>query len=361
MNNLDDLIKNIHSSEIVKIEGTLDASTQWRIEDQILQNIDVTSTILYRKKSKRKKRFLFLIAAAMLIALGLTGIAAVQNDWDVLLIDFMGISDADTLQLEGGDVQINKIAHYEKTSPYIESIDVLGLVDAPIQMAAASSIGDKTSAYIRIETDYILPDTFNPETDYILPFNIRTNISPMLNGYGSEFMYFEEDGKLGFLLSITNCEKLNKSEISLEISDLYLYHDLNVKYGAPEEELLCAGTWNVDWKYNYKSNSQTYNMFKSFESNGVTYYLTHVEVSPISIRMEAFRMPQDRQKTQPGSWLEEIHFEDGTILYVEDDSGGGLRNGMFAESYVNARELGNAIDSHEVESIVVCGKEIILQ
>ena len=163
MNNLSDLIHDIYSDEIVEIDGTLDAAAQWRIEDRILQNINGVSTILYRKKSKRKKRFLFLIAAVMLVVLGLTAFAAAQNDWDIMLIDFMGISDSDTLQLEGGDVQINKTASYEKTSPYLDDIGDLGLVDTPLQMAAISSIGDKTSAYIRIETDYILPDTFNPE------------------------------------------------------------------------------------------------------------------------------------------------------------------------------------------------------
>lgn len=128
-----------------------------------------------------------------------------------------------------------------------------------------------------------------------------------------------------------------------------------------EKELLCAGTWQADWKYNYRSNTKNYYMFQSFESNGTTYYLTHVEVSTISIRMEAFRMPQDRKKELPGTWLEEIHFKDGTILFIENKSVGGLSDGLFAESYVNTKEFGNAIDSENVESIIVCGKKILLR
>lgn len=361
MNNLDELITDIYANETVDIDGTLDTAAQWRIEEQILQHINTDSTILYKKKSKHKKRLLFALAAVLLVALSLTGFAAVQNEWDIALVNFMGISNADTLQLEGGDVQINKIAQYEKTSPYLDSIETLGLVKSPIQITATTSIGDKNSAYIRIETDYTLPETFNPETDYVLPFNIRTNISPMPNGYGSEFTYFEEDGKLGFLLSISNCEELNKSDISIEIYDLYLHHDLNDENSEREEELLCAGTWKVDWKYNYRSNTKNYYMLKSIESNFATYYLTRIEVSPISIRMEAFRMPKDREKPLPGSWLEEIRFEDGTILSIKDESGGGLRNGMFAESYISVREFGNAIDPKTIGSLIICGKEIKLR
>lgn len=360
MANLDDLINNIYADETVPIEGTLDTAAQWRIEERILSNINTAPTILYKKKTHRKKRLVLALVAVLLLALGLTTIAAVQNDWDVILIDFMGISDADTLQLEGGDIFIDKTAQYEKTSPFLEEVDDLGLVDIPIQMTVVSSIGDKNNAYIRIETDYILPDTFNPETDYVLPFDIDTSISPMLNGYGSEFTSFEENGRLGFLLSITNCDKLNKSDITLEIHDLYLYHDLHKEYGAPEEELLCAGTWSVNWKYNYRSNVQNHHMLKTFESNGVTYYLTCVEVSPIAIRMEAFRMPQDRDKALPGPWLEKVQFKDGTTLSIEEESGGGLSNGIFAESYVNVREFGNAIDPETVESITICGKRINL-
>lgn len=190
MINLNDLITDIHASEVVELDESLDAAQQWRIEERIMQVInessdeDANPPIRYYKKCRKKRWLVFSLAAILLLALVLTGIAAVQNDWDVALIDFMGINDVDTLQLKGREVEIYKITAYKKTSPYIKNIENLGLVDTPIQMTVTTSIGDKYSAYIRIETDYILPETFNPETDYILLDNIKTDIDPMLDGYG---------------------------------------------------------------------------------------------------------------------------------------------------------------------------------
>lgn len=355
MNNLDYFIHDIYENEIVEIEDTLNSDAILRIEEQILKNIQTSS----KRKIKSKKHFLFALAATLLLALGITGFATVKNEWDVLLIDFMGINDADTLQLEDGQVNIDKLARYEKISPEIQNIDDFGLVETPIEITVDSSIGDKNSTYIRIETDYTLPETFNAETDYVLPFNSSVSISPMQSGYASTFTYFEENGKLGFLLSIEDCEKLNKSKISLKLQDLYLYHDLNTE-NAPEPELICAGTWLVDWKYNYKSNAKTFQVFQSFKSNGVTYYLTRIEISPISIRMEAFRLPKNRHQPHPEGWLEEIHFKDGTVLKIDGYNVGGLKDGIFAESYVNTQKFGNAIDSKNIKNIVIGGKIIKL-
>lgn len=362
MNNLDDLIHDIHTEEVVPIDDSLDDAMQWRIEERILQSIkedkaDIPpSPVPLHSRPKRKKWLTLALAAVLLFALGITTIAAVKNEWDIQLIHFMGISNADTLQLEGGEVQINKTATYTRESSVEDAI----FPENPIQIKAISSIGDKNSAYIRIETDYELPSSYNEETDYILSDNCDITIDPLESGYGSVYTSFVEDGKLGFLISLSNCEKLNRCEITIQFTDFYLYHDLNDNETEAERELLFPGTWTLNWKFNYRSNIQTYRMFESIESNGVTYYLTKVEISPISVRLEAFRMPQDRQKEYPGILLESLHFEDGSILTVGDESGSGVHNGIFIDSYIDVSEFGNAFDANSVKSITVCGKEIQL-
>lgn len=363
MNNLNDFINEIHADEIVPIDGTLDTDLQWRIEEHVLNAIkQEPATFFNKKKAARKKRVVYALAATLLLALGITAMAAIQNDWDVQLINFMGISDADTLQLESGEVEINQTCK-SMCIDYGEQEDG---VEKSVQMTVSSSIGDKNSAYVRINTDYELPEDYNPETDYILPDTNHLYISRNKDGSGlidfaSTFTAFVEDGKLGFLFSIENAEKLNKSYVSFEIKDLYLYHDLGMPDSDSEEELLCAGTWNFKWKYSYKSNAKTYYMLKTFENDGITYYLTKIEVSPISVRAEAFRMPQDRQKPHEGKFLEEIHFTDGTVLKVDGFGGGGLGNGMFADFFVTVYKLGTTLNPEEVESIVICGKEIKLK
>lgn len=362
MNNLNDLIHDIHADETVPIEGSLDPAQQWRIEERILQSIHEETkntgpkVTAFRPKQKRRKWLTFALAAVLLFALGITAMAAVKNEWDIQLINFMGIGDADTLQLEGGEVQIQKTAVYSPESLAKNAV----FPETPIQITAVSSIGDKNSAYIRIETDYALPASYNEETDYILSDDHTLDIDPLESGYGMVYTSFIKDGKLGFLISISNCENLNRCKISLQFTDLYLYHDLDEDENAPERELLCPGTWTLNWKFNYRSNMKTYRMFEKIESNGVTYYLTEVEISPISVRLEAFRLPQDRQKEHPGNLLETLYFSDGTMLVLESESGSGVHNGMFIDSYVDVSEFGNAIDADNVKAITICGKKIDL-
>ena len=174
-------------------------------------------------------------------------------------------------------------------------------------------------------------------------------------------MYYEEDGKLCFLLSISNCENLNKSRIQFEMRNMYLYHDLHNPEVDANEELLCEGTWKLDWSYHYKSNANIYRPMKTFENNGVKYYLTKVEITPISIRMEAFRMPDDRSQARPGDLIQKITYNDGTSLDIIGDSSGGIRNGMLINSFVDTQMIGETIRSNDVKSITISGTEIPLR
>ena len=392
MNSIDCLIREIQEHEIVEIDNGLDKDRMQKIEERILKALEEErqeeyeegsyggsncADRSYGRKKSRRSRLVLVLAAVLTFALGLTAYAAKENEWDIALIDFMGISNASTLQLENGVVEINQ----GQRSVCMDYGHVEGGGQREVEMRAASSIGDKNEVYIRIETDYVLPEDFNPGTDYILPEDYSLSVSPNKSGYGAVFTYFAEDNKLGFLLAISNCQDVNRAEISLSMENLYWYHDLNradtnVKTEAvtnagervkseeetkPEKELLCEGSWDLNWSYHYKSGTETYHMLRPFVSGGVTYYLTKVEVSPISIRLEAFRMPEDRKKAYPDIAVEEIHFSDGTILELDGASGAGMRNGMFANVYIGVETLGDGIDPEEVEMLVIAGEEIILR
>lgn len=415
MNKLDYLIHDIEEQEVIEIEGALTEDARKRVEDKILKKIASESPVVtvshiitqshvdakgsnvtqkhldatdsgcttktLSAKGLHSKRLVLLLAATMVMMLGLTAAAAKRNDWDIALLNFMGISNGASLQLESGEVQINEMAG----SHCVDYGTVDSGVERDVTVTAASSIGDKNEVYIRIETDYILPEDFNPETDYILPGEYHMNVSPNKSGYGSIFTFFTEGNRLGFLLSISNCEDVNRSTISLQMEDFYLYHDLNigdsseetlnesagnphdgkgeypVENTPPEKELLCEGSWDLSWQFRYESNTETYRMLHPFENNGVTYYLTKVEISPISIRMEAFRMPQDRQKPHPTDWLEEIHLTDGSVIPIAHESSAGLKNGMFADSYVGIEVFGDALIPENVEKIVIMGRDIELR
>lgn len=360
MNKMDSLIREIKEHEAIELDGCLEKDTFDRIEEKVLCVVREEQDQMGMSNSgkehvrRRKKRVIFVIAAVFIMIFGVSVYAAKENEWDIALIKFMGISNANTAQLESGIVEINQSCKskcvdygYEESGKETE-----------IEMTATTSIGDKNEVYIRIETDYVLPEDFNPETDYVLPENDSLRIEPNKNGFASTFTYFEEDNKLGFLMSISNCEDINTAEITLRMDNLYLYHDLGNVEAKQEKELICEGTWELNWKYQYQSNTKTRYMLRPFQADGITYYLTKVEVSPISIRMEAFRLPWNRDKAHTDTWLEKIYFSDGTAWQIDDMSGSGMRNGMFAENYVGVEVLGDAIEPKKVEKLVICGEEI---
>ena len=345
MANLNDLIRDVQEHEAIDLPGSMNDAMQWRVEEKVLNAMQGEKIVPF-KKASRKKWFVLAVAAILIMGLGLT--SAAKNEWDIALINFMGLSDANTLQLEGGEVQIDQSA-----------------VASGITFTVVSSIGDKNSGYIRIETDYEFPENYNFETDYILPWSHSLLISDgkdyNTKDYASTWMYYVEEGKLCFLVSVSNCEDLNKSRVQLKIKDLYIFHDLNNPESDVEEELLVEGEWSFEWTYHYKSNANVYHMMKSFECNDITYYLTKVEISPISVRIEAFCMPQNRNYMRLFDLIQKITYEDGTFVEIPRESVGSVRDGMFVESFVDLVELGEVLKSDEVKSITISGTEIDLK
>ena len=152
------------------------------------------------------KNYLALVlAAALLMAFGVVASAARSNDWDIALMEFMGIDNADTLQWSDGTVQIQASSVCSGTD-YAQN--PAGKIQ-PLKIAATSSIGDKNATYIRLDTNYTLPENFDPEHDYILPGNTSVNVyaknpqkSPSITTCGTVFTSMAEEGKLAFLLYI---------------------------------------------------------------------------------------------------------------------------------------------------------------
>lgn len=355
MNRVDELINDIRVHELVEIDGELKPDSRKRVEERVLGMVRKDDETQPKRRSV-KRLVVWGLAAVLTIALGLTVMAAGENEWDIALVNFMGLSDANTLQLDSGMVEINK----GQTSICTDYRNEVAGEAKEVTMTAVTSMGDKNEVYVRIETDYELPVGFNEETDYILPDDFKIGLNPN-TGYGAQFTYFAEDNKLGFLLEISNCKEINKAEISVFMKDLYWYHDLNAEEEEAVEpkELLCKGSWELNWKYHYKSNTITKRFVnKTFEADGCTYKLTKVEISPISIRLEARRSKADSKKEYSDTWLHEIHFTDGRILKVGDVGGSGMHNGIYAHSYIGTRELGENINPKEVKSLIICGEEI---
>lgn len=366
---LDEMIRDIRSDEVPDMTGKLEEQQQKRIEDMILSAISAEPGKPEMKPGKRKinhrKLLTFLFAAALVIAFALTAGAATENDWDVAIVNFMGISDADTVQLPDGNIQIgvSKVCYGTDYSRNPEG------EERAVHMTAASSIGDRNAVYIRFDTDYELPEDFDPERDYVLPEdmdlsvylkNPDKNINETMRG--STFTTIEEDGKLVLLLYISNCRKINKSYVSVDMENLYLYHDLGVTDQSPTEEpeLIYKGGWSLDWKYSYRSNVKIKRMLKPVELENVKCYLTRMEVSPLGIRFEGFVNPLNRVSGAVWMDVDSITFKDGRVITVGGSSQAGCKDGIWLDGYCGIDELGEALDVDEIESISIGGRDISL-
>ena len=330
---------------------------------QIAEIIKQPATPRAGQKVRPRKFLALVLAAALLMGFGVVASAAHSNDWDIALMEFMGIDNADTLQWSDGTVQIQASSVCSGTD-YAQ--DSSGKIH-PLKITATSSIGDKNAAYIRLDTNYTLPKNFDPERDYILPGNTAVNVykknpqnNPSITTCGTVFTSMEKEGKLVFLLYISDCPKINKSYVTLDFEDLYLYHgNADTDNSVPAEpELLYKGSWSLHWKYAYRSNVKRIRLLKPLQLEGIKCWLTQVEVSPLGIRLKAFVNPLHRVSGAVWMNIDKITYKDGTVLEIGGSSTAGNRNGIFLEGYCGTDVIKEVLNVDEIVSITVCGEEI---
>lgn len=377
MARIDELITEIYDGEALELCGNLDEEQQKRIEEKILAAIMTDENSTYRYRRNRKRFLLIGLAAILLMGLCLTSFGASHPDWGIEVLRIMGLDDTDTLQLESGEVEINESVTRNATEYSYENVKMESKEKVkPVTITAVTSIGDKNSAYIRIDTDYKVPEYFNENTDYIFPKDCSIRIyeqDPEKNGrqtdMASTFISEVRDGYLGFLVEISDCKNLNKSYVTVDLEDMYYCQNglLEAEENNTEEpvevneRILLEGQWNLQWKYQYKSNAKSYSIIKPITIDDETYFITQIELSPISIRMESFRMPWNREKEYTVPEVEAVCYKDGTVLRTTNQTTGGCRNGMEFESFVGIVGLGEVIDTENVEVVIVNGNKIELK
>lgn len=317
-----------------------------------------------RRNMNPKKLVVVLLAAALVLALGVMAVsAAVRHDWDRAILDFMGIRDADTTQLEDGTVLIGE-------SDTCSGRDLLTGEQKEITFIASSSIGDKNAAYIRIDTDYEVPEDFDPETDYFMTedfdLEVTTNYLQGALDRSSVLESQVENGKLFFLLEISGTKNIDRSKVVLTFENLYYYHDLGMgdKDDALPKELVFRGSWNLEWKFDYRTVTKKAKMHEKVQVGEAAGYLTTVEITPLGIRIEG-SIASDSWDVPTGNLeamkIEKITMKDGrTIAITETDSWGASRGtaGYKFRGYYGVGVLGEQLNPDEVESITTDGKEI---
>lgn len=317
-----------------------------------------------RRNMNPKKLVVVLLAAALVLALGVMAVsAAVRHDWDRAILDFMGIRDADTTQLEDGTVLIGE-------SDTCSGRDLLTGEQKEITFIASSSIGDKNAAYIRIDTDYEVPEDFDLETDYFMTedfdLEVTTNYLQGALDRSSVLESQVENGKLFFLLEISGTKNIDRSKVVLTFENLYYYHDLGMgdKDDALPKELVFRGSWNLEWKFDYRTVTKKAKMHEKVQVGEAAGYLTTVEITPLGIRIEG-RIAFDSWDVPTGKLeamkIEKITLKDGRAIAITETDSWGTSRGTYGykfRGYYGVGVLGEPLNPDEVESITTDGKEI---
>ena len=389
--NLEELLSEIHTEEILPLGGGLSREQQRRVEDRIFRSLQEDTAlftdktiqdhgyenwsleqqesagmkVVSEKKTKHRKKLFIILAAAIIAVFGITAGAAVEFEWDRNLLDFMGIRDGETLQVGSGHVDLD----ISSTCFGMDYRENPAGQRETVTMMVTESIGDNKDAYIRIDTDFVLPETFDSETDYIMPENFSLDIykrNKKIVG-SSVFSSMNEDGKLYFLLSISPDKDVNNTTIRLNLENLYWYHDLNAEdyEAAPPKELIYEGVWQMEWKFDYDTHEKTYHPQQIIEVDGVKIRIEKVVVAPLGIHIygsKAPGQPEEMNLFDIGKIkVDSILYWDGTRLEPEGIDHMGIYQGKEIDVHINTERIGAGIDVDQVKSITVEGVEIRLK
>jgi hypothetical protein len=319
-------------------------------QDQVLQN-QLPQNLVFQKKKfhKKKKKLILVLAAAMMFILMACAVVQ-EKEWDILLLNTLGISDADTRQLQGGNVEIGASA-----------------ANNGITMKAVSSIGDKNTAYVRFDTDYNLPKDYNTNKTSLSfeTCNLMISTSKTLehlsgSGYSSAVIPMNHNGKLSFLLEI-NCDDINRQTVDITFGDLY-----DIKYTEDSKiaskELIAKGPWIFHWKFHYASMAKTFHPFQVVKQGDRHILITKIEISPISMKITALKNPFDRRNTSGTNLIGNsvLTFENGKKLSLDSTSSGNSNN-FILTSYENLYSLGGVIDPGKIVSLTVGDGKIMFR
>lgn len=309
-------------------------------ESKVQQKLNSEEKLKPGKRIK-KRRLAFLLAAVLTFSI-LTAFAW-ENEWDILLGQYVGLEPEAAVQVAGGSISIE------------ESDTQSGMT-----VTAVSAIGDQNSQYIRIDTDYpcdLVAQDGTEQACYLFDkssilIHDRKSDSGVTKSFASVMMPFNNEGKLSFWLELVNCSGINRDYITVNIQDLY---GLTTDGEYEQDQLLVEGSWTLEWKNYYRVDSRKYYPLKNVGDEEFDCLLTSVEITPISIRLHGYGYSRENQDFS----VEKIVMEDGTVYELDSENGGGVSNNFERESYVTIRQIGEVLNPKQVRSVFVRGQEII--
>lgn len=315
------------------------------IERRAGQKRMTLARIRHSRQAGRRWRLPVWIAAAILV-MG-TLVSAAENDWDLRLAQYLGVTEA-VEYLDGGYIRL-------ETRDTCDGITV----------SAVQSIGDKNSQWVQIDTS--LPWEYEGEEGYYMfdeyRFQVLDGRGTPVSG-GAYFYSFENEGSVSFLLYAQGYEELNRRRIDIELGTLCAYEP---QAGNEEKKVVISeGNWRLSWENAYPANVKTAYPFSMVEQQfddgtEVNCLIYKVEISPISIYvkglMNPFRKGDKNRYAHLVMEVDSVTLKDGTVIPLGGYNVAGSGSGGFVDCFLSLQEYG-VLEVDQVSAITLGGKEI---
>ena len=224
---------------------------------------------------KRAMKIRFTIAlAAIITGLGVTTAAAAYVlHWNSKLVEKFGVNEQQQSRL----VENGALAFADQT-----------VTENGLTITAIQTLGDKNGVYVLFDVKapegiVLTKDGSGISTDVNIEGAKHTswnaqfvsdNEKTVFPSGASNERYYE------LWVDNTEGEDWNGKTITVEFSNL---RDLNK--GA-NDNIVVTGKWNLSWKLSYMSQTQTYDINRTYMVNGYEVVVKSVEISPLSMTLK---------------------------------------------------------------------------
>lgn len=303
--------------------------------DKIYAQAHREGTLKFRYPGKRR---IVLLMVVFIMALGVA-VSAKENDWDIQMAEMLGLSGV-MEEMEGGYIKI----------------DVSDTSDG-ITVTASQAIGDQNSQWLQLDTDVL----WEVGTDGYYLFETVDEYyldkKGMQISSAGEFYSFNNNGYVSFISYRTDTEKINRAKVEISAKMLYAYENEEDEQGT----LISSGKWELSWKNFYSANTITRHPYKKVtikgEQNGEFDCIIHkIEISPISIRLAAWKNPLSKSMEKCYLEIDSITLKDGTVLFCPVSVAGNHGN-WDLESFLSFQDIGQ-ISINNIDYITVGGEKI---
>lgn len=314
-------------------------------EKILLQN-DVHTDNIARKRrcnSKNKtRRWLTLVAVcALILSLSTAAIGTLTTDTRLLKL-FEADSQSQIGQLNEMSYQIGK-----------------SVTDCGYTVTLQEAVHDEHNAWVLLEITGPEGARLNAEQLYFR--QTRVQLENNMGGYG---YYIEmlpdedlDDNRVSLVLDLSTNGKITDQEITVLLEDLGWYHyDLEQEANGSSMddywETITKGTWQFTFILPQNETTVSMWQWKILQNEQKLFLLRKLEVSPLSVVLEANRLEWDTYMKLQEEPIQ-VYLKDGTML--ELDSSGSGSGGISMQFQYN---FTSPINLADIEQIVYCGHKL---